>query len=193
VRHCLSEYPTCKRSVFSDNAPCFQFCGPFVLTMMCLFLLTNIVAETRVKFSFCCIKHHDMKTYGGLEVQLRAFLTSALGRREWSSSQPDCFTSGVRDPSTISTGGSVDPRVGRDSVEKRKKSRCYRSRKLNHGRPTHSLASKLTEPQNLIYLKYSAAKFFVQLSARRISWVTGRQPASEHVELKVKKPIAMHR
>jgi hypothetical protein len=30
-------------------------------------------------------KHHAIETYGGVEVQLRAFLTSALDGREWSA------------------------------------------------------------------------------------------------------------
>jgi hypothetical protein len=33
------------------------------------------------------IKHHVMKTYGGIEVQLHAFLTSAVDEVELSSSR----------------------------------------------------------------------------------------------------------
>jgi hypothetical protein len=32
-----------------------------------------------------------MKTYGVVEVQLHAFLTSALDKDEWSVSRPDSF------------------------------------------------------------------------------------------------------
>jgi hypothetical protein len=35
-----------------------------------------------------------MKTYGGIEVYLHAFLTSAMDRDEWSGSHPDRFTRG---------------------------------------------------------------------------------------------------
>jgi len=36
----------------------------------------------------CLIKHHTMKTYGRVEVQLRMFLTSALDGGEWSPYSP---------------------------------------------------------------------------------------------------------
>jgi len=35
-----------------------------------------------------------MKMYGGVEVQFHAFLTSALGGDEWSTSRSGHFTSG---------------------------------------------------------------------------------------------------
>jgi hypothetical protein len=34
--------------------------------------------KVKVKLSLCLTKHHDMKTCGGVEVHLRAFLTSEL-------------------------------------------------------------------------------------------------------------------
>jgi len=37
-------------------------------------------------------KHHALKTYGGVEVCLHAFLTSTLDRDKWSASRPGCFT-----------------------------------------------------------------------------------------------------
>jgi hypothetical protein len=33
-------------------------------------------------------KYHTMKTYGTVQGQLHAFLTSALGEGEWSASHP---------------------------------------------------------------------------------------------------------
>jgi hypothetical protein len=36
----------------------------------------------------CLTKLHAMKTYGGMEVQLRSFLTSALAGGEWSAWRP---------------------------------------------------------------------------------------------------------
>jgi hypothetical protein len=41
----------------------------------------------------CLINHRAMKTYGGVAVQLHAFLTSALRGGEWSVSRPGRFTS----------------------------------------------------------------------------------------------------
>jgi hypothetical protein len=54
-----------------------------------------------------------MKTYGGVDVQIHIFLTSALVGGEWSVSRPGRFT-----PGTQYIGGRVDPRVGLDDVEK---------------------------------------------------------------------------
>jgi hypothetical protein len=42
------------------------------------------------------IKHYAMKTYGGVDVQIEAFLTSALAGGEWSVSRPGHFTPGER-------------------------------------------------------------------------------------------------
>jgi hypothetical protein len=47
---------------------------------------------SRVKLSLCLTKHHTMTTYMRMEVQLHAFLTSALGGGEYRSfmKQLDC-------------------------------------------------------------------------------------------------------
>jgi hypothetical protein len=42
------------------------------------------------------IKHHAMKTYDGVEVQLHVFLTSALDGGEWLALRPCRFTPGER-------------------------------------------------------------------------------------------------
>jgi hypothetical protein len=87
-----------------------------------------------------CTKHHAMKMYGGLEVQLHT-LNLALGG-ELTSSQPSCFTSPrVGTPRTHCIRGWVDPRAGLDMVEKRKLSLpCQES---NPSCPAHSLDSVL--------------------------------------------------
>jgi hypothetical protein len=61
-----------------------------------------------------------MKTYGGGEVYLHAFLTSALGGGEWSASRPGHFIPVKRAPDTLWMGGWEGPRVGMDAVPKRK-------------------------------------------------------------------------
>jgi len=47
-----------------------------------------------MKRIICLIKHHTMKTCGGMEVQLHEFLTSALDGGDWSASPPGRFTPG---------------------------------------------------------------------------------------------------
>jgi hypothetical protein len=45
-----------------------------------------------MKFSLRLIKYHGIKTYGGVDVWLHSFLTSALDGGEWSASLPGRFT-----------------------------------------------------------------------------------------------------
>jgi hypothetical protein len=59
-----------------------------------------------------------MKAYGGVDVLIHIFLTSALAGGEWSASRPGRFSGGERAPSTHWIGGWVDPRAGLDDVEK---------------------------------------------------------------------------
>jgi hypothetical protein len=61
-----------------------------------------------------------MKAYGGVDVQIQIFLTSALVGGEWSASHPSRFTSGESAPGTHWMRGWVDPRAGLEDVEKRK-------------------------------------------------------------------------
>jgi hypothetical protein len=60
-------------------------------------------------------KHYAVKTYGGVDVQIHVFLTSALIGGEWSTSRPGPFT-----PGTHWVRGWVDLRTGLDDVEKKK-------------------------------------------------------------------------
>jgi hypothetical protein len=52
----------------------------------------------QVKLSLCLIKHNAINTDGGEEVQLHAFLSSALDRGKWSASLPGRFTPGSTYP-----------------------------------------------------------------------------------------------
>jgi hypothetical protein len=55
-----------------------------------------------------------MKAYGGVDVKIQIFLTSALVGGEWSASYPGHFTRG-----THWRGGWVNPRAGLNNVGKR--------------------------------------------------------------------------
>jgi hypothetical protein len=61
-----------------------------------------------------------MKAYGGVDVYIHIFLTSALAGGEWSASHPGRFIPGKRAPGTHWIGGWVGPRAGLDDVENRK-------------------------------------------------------------------------
>jgi hypothetical protein len=61
-----------------------------------------------------------MKGYGGVDVSIHIFLTSALAGGEWSISRLSLFAPGERAPSTHWIGGWVYPRAGLDGVEKKK-------------------------------------------------------------------------
>jgi hypothetical protein len=61
-----------------------------------------------------------MKTYGGVDVQIHVFLTSALVSREWLGSRLDRFIPGERGPVTHYVAGWVGPRTGLDAVKRRK-------------------------------------------------------------------------
>jgi hypothetical protein len=55
-----------------------------------------------------------------MDVQIHIFLTSAIVGGEWSTSRPSLFTPAEKAAVTHWVGGCVDPRIGRDDVEKRK-------------------------------------------------------------------------
>jgi hypothetical protein len=59
-----------------------------------------------------------MKAYGGVDVYIHIFLTSALVEGEWSASRPGRFTQGMS-PDIHWIGGWVGPSAGLDVVEKR--------------------------------------------------------------------------
>jgi hypothetical protein len=61
-----------------------------------------------------------MKEYGGVDLYIHIFLTSALVGGEWSASRPCCFTPRERTLGIHWIGGWVCPRAGLDDMEKRK-------------------------------------------------------------------------
>jgi hypothetical protein len=60
-----------------------------------------------------------MKAYGGVDVYIQVFLTSALVGGVWSASRPGRYTHGKRNSGTHWIGAWVGPRAGLNDVEKR--------------------------------------------------------------------------
>jgi hypothetical protein len=58
-----------------------------------------------------------MKTYGGVDVEIQIFLTSALGER--SASLPGRFTASEGAPDTYWIEGYLGPRICLDDVERK--------------------------------------------------------------------------
>jgi hypothetical protein len=58
-----------------------------------------------------------MKTDGGVEIQLHAFLILALDGGKWSVPKPGRFILGERNPGTDLIRGWMGPRSGLDPVE----------------------------------------------------------------------------
>jgi hypothetical protein len=77
--------------------------------------------------SLCLTRHHAVKAYGGVEVQLHVLLTLAVDGGEMSLSRPGQFT-----PGTHWTGGWVGPRDSMDAVEKRKIPSAHRESNPDH-------------------------------------------------------------
>jgi hypothetical protein len=84
-----------------------------------------------------------MKTYGGVDVYIRVFLTSALAAGEWSASCPGRFTRGAKSSGTHWTGGWVNPRAGLNDVVKRKFLTLPELRTLGRSARNQSLYSLL--------------------------------------------------
>jgi hypothetical protein len=96
------------------------------------------------------MKNYAMKMYGGVDVYIHVFFTSALVGGEWLTSRPCRFTTRERAPDTHWIGGWVGPRASLDDVEKRKCLPLPRLKFRPLGRPAHS--------QSLYRLRYPGSK-----------------------------------
>jgi len=94
------------------------------------------------------MKHNTIKTYAGAEVQLHAFLTSALDGNEWSASRLGRFKSGERTPYPSDRRLSgPHSQSGSDGEEKKFPSLlCQES---NPGRPARRLITVLSRITSL--------------------------------------------
>jgi len=79
-----------------------------------------------------------MKTRGGVDVELHAFLISTLDEGEWSAPRLGRFIPGERACDTHCTGSLMGPRSGLDAVAKKKS-------EWNRCRPARSLVTILTD------------------------------------------------
>jgi hypothetical protein len=59
-----------------------------------------------------------MKVYGGVDIWVQIFLTSAAIGNEWQLSRPGRFTPGERARGASWIGGWVSPRIYLDDMEK---------------------------------------------------------------------------
>jgi hypothetical protein len=69
-----------------------------------------------VKTPLCLIKHHAVKTYEGVQVQVHAFLTSELDESQLHA--PIALPPGERARGNHWLGGWVGPRAGLYAMEK---------------------------------------------------------------------------
>jgi hypothetical protein len=60
------------------------------------------------------MKHYAKKTYGGVDLEIHIFFTSALAGGEWSASRPGRFTPGIH-----CIGGWMGHRTGLDDTERK--------------------------------------------------------------------------
>jgi hypothetical protein len=111
-----------------------------------------------------------MKAYGGVDVQIHIFLTSALARGEWSALRPGLFTLGKRAPGTHWVEGWVEPRTGLDDMDKWKFLPPPGLELRPVGRPARSQSMyRLRYPVSSLIVA-TASKENVQLLQKRWWW-----------------------
>jgi hypothetical protein len=124
-----------------------------------------------------------MKTYGGVDVQIHVFLTSALVGGERLDSRPGRFTPGIH-----WRGSWVGPRTGLDDVERRK---IFPLPGLELRPPKSALA--ITETYELIHaVRFHMCSGGARLEPRLphgLSWLSS-VPPSEYRDSTLKQTTA---
>jgi hypothetical protein len=102
-------------------------------------------------------KYHAIQTYRGVEVQLHAFLISAVRGDEWSASRPGRFTLGdsLRCPLDRRMGGPESRSVR--GCEEKKVHPYWES---NPGRRVRSIITVASELPRTEFMKYTFIFFF---------------------------------
>jgi len=87
-----------------------------------ILICTNIDHRSfgKVKLSLCLIRHHTMKMYEEMGIQLHTFLTFTLHRGEWLTSCHSHFTPMEKSASTCHLRGWMGPVASVDTMAKRK-------------------------------------------------------------------------
>jgi hypothetical protein len=92
-----------------------------------------------------------VKAYGGVDVWIQIFLTSALAGGEWSASRPGRFTPGERAPGAHLIGGWMNPRAGLEDLERKKFFTLPGLELRSLGRPASSQSLYRLRDQGNIY------------------------------------------
>jgi hypothetical protein len=91
-----------------------------------------------------------MKAYGGVNIWIHIFFTSALVGGEWSASCPGRII-----PGTHRIGGWLDPRAGLDDVEERKFLTIPGLELRTHGRPARNQSTPTEQSWLLLGKKWT--------------------------------------
>jgi hypothetical protein len=151
------------------------------------------VGMLEVKVRLSLFKHHAMKAYGGVNVQIHIFLTSALAGGEWSASRPGRFTPGQKAPGTHWIRGWVDPRASLDDVEKILDPTGTRTPTLRSSGP-HPVAIPTTLSPLLLFMDMTFEKIILLWTMHYSeaspmhrtcgnSWIVGQDGGGTHFQI----------
>jgi hypothetical protein len=118
---------------------------------------------------FFLTEHRAMKAYWGVEVQVHAFLTSALDGGEWSTSRPRRFTPRERAPGTHGIAGWVGSR--------RQSERCGEE---NNSQPLPGLEPSIIQHEDLRTIFISSLGYGLDDRGSRFRFPAGAGNFSLH-------------